>query len=113
MPVGPDGDTFVPFTPNLSGAPGQVVPGRFWEYINRTDLFPGGWLHDVGLPISPATEIAVTKFLPTGPEQRQITVQAFQRTVLTLDPLNPPEWQVERANVGSDYRRFYPGRVGP
>jgi hypothetical protein len=40
-------------------------------------------------------------------------VQAFQRTILTDDPLNPPDWQVERANVGSDYRKFFADRVGP
>ncbi len=111
--VGADGDTFVPFTSDLSGAPGHVVAGPFWDYLNRTDLFPGGWLHDVGLPISPATDVTVTKFFPDGPATRAITVQAFQRTVLTLDPLNAADWQVERANVGSDYRRFYTDRVGP
>lgn len=113
MAVRTNGDTFVPFTVDLTGAPGQVVPGRFWDYLNRGDLFPGGWLHDVGLPISPATDVTVTKYLPDGPAVRHITVQAFQRTVLTLDPLNPGEWQVERANVGSDYRKFFGERVGP
>jgi hypothetical protein len=111
--VDEDGTTFVPFTADLSGAPGHLVPGRFWAYVNRDDLFPGGWLHDVGLPISPAVEVVVTKYLPDGPEERTITIQAFQRTILTDDPLNPPDWQVERANVGSDYRRFFPGLVGP
>jgi photosystem II stability/assembly factor-like uncharacterized protein len=113
LTVEPDGTTFVPFTADLSGAPGHLVPGRFWEYVNRDDLFPGGWLHDIGLPISPAVEVVVTKYLPDGPAERTITVQAFQRTILTDDPLNPPDWRVERANVGSDYRRFFPGRVGP
>jgi hypothetical protein len=42
---------------------------------------------------------------------RQILVQVFQRTILTYDPLNPPEFQVERANVGTDYRRAFPDRV--
>ena len=113
MPVGGDGATFVPFTTDLRGAPGHVVPARFWAYVNRTDLFPGGWLHDVGLPIGPAQEVLVTKYLPEGPVARTITVQAFQRTILTDDPLNPPDWQVERANVGSDYRKFFADRVGP
>ncbi|HLH24982.1 MAG TPA: hypothetical protein VK066_20870 [Chloroflexota bacterium] len=113
MTIDADGTTFVPFTADLSGAPGHLVPGSFWEYVNRDDLFPAGWLHDIGLPISPAVEAVVTKYLPDGPAQRTITVQAFQRTILTDDPLNPPEWRVERANVGSDYRRFFPERVGP
>ena len=32
---------------------------------------------------------------------RQITIPAFQRTILTYVTLNPSKWQVERANVGS------------
>jgi hypothetical protein len=40
-------------------------------------------------------------------------VQAFQRAILTSDPQNPPDWQVERANVGTDYRKAFPARVGP
>lgn len=108
-----DGTTFVPFSGDLSGAPGHNVLGGFWHYINRTDLFPGGWLHDVGLPITAPKQIIVTKNLPSGPVQREITVQAFQRTILTYDPANPPEWQIERANVGTDYRLAFPERVGP
>ena len=98
---------------DLGGAPGHVVPGRFWSYLNRADLFPGGWLHDVGLPVAAAQEVRVTKLLPGGPVERIIVVQPFQRAVLTDDPLNPPDWQIERANVGADYRRAFPDRVGP
>ena len=113
MAVAEDGTTFVPFTADLSAARGHLVPGLFWHYLNRQDLFPAGWLHDVGLPITPAREVVVTKYLPQGPAQRTILVQAFQRAILTDDPLNPPDWRVERANVGSDYRKFFPDRVGP
>jgi hypothetical protein len=108
-----DGATFVPFTANLRGAPGHLVAAPFWRYMLRSDLFPGGWLHDVGLPISEAVTIQVTKNLPGGPVQRTITVQAFQRTILTDDPQNAPAWQVERANVGTDYRKAFPAQVGP
>ncbi|HEY8744792.1 MAG TPA: hypothetical protein VIU62_17015, partial [Chloroflexota bacterium] len=108
-----NGSAFVPFTADLSGAPGHVVPARFWNYLNRADLFPGGWLHDVGLPISEAVTVQVTKNLPGGAVQRTITVQAFQRTILTDDPLNPTDWQIERANAGTDYRQAFPARVGP
>jgi hypothetical protein len=31
--------------------------------------------------------------------------------VLTFDPANPPDWQVERANVGTDYARAFPQLV--
>ena len=112
QPLG-DGSVFVPFTADLSGAPGQTVPEFFWAYINRADLFPGGWVHDVGLPIAPAQQVQVTKYLPGGAAQRTIWVQAYQRTILTQDPENPPDWQVERANVGTDYRKQFSDRVGP
>lgn len=109
-----NGTTFIPFTADLSAAPGHYVLGGFWQYMNRADLFPGGWLHDIGLPITEPQEVHVTKYLPEGPVQRQIIIQAFQRTVLTYDPANPPAWQIERANVGSDFRKAFPGwNVGP
>ena len=105
----PDGAVFVPFTADLSPAPGHVVAPWFWEYINRQDLFPGGWLHDVGLPITEPLEALVDQ----GPDAgRRIIVQAFQRTILTNDPLNPPQWRIERANVGSDYACAFPERRG-
>ena len=105
----PDGSVFVPFAADLSPAPGHVVAPRFWAYINRQDLFPGGWLHDVGLPITEPLEVLVDK----GPDKgRRIIVQAFQRTILTDDPLNPPQWRIERANVGTDYACAFPERRG-
>lgn len=90
---------FVPADPGLASAPGHVVPRAFWRYINRAELFPGGWLHDIGLPLTAARSIMVTK----GGDQRTITIQAFERAVLTDDPRNPASYQIERANLGSDY----------
>ena len=104
-----DGSVFIPFAADLSSVPGHVVTPRFWAYINRQDLFPGGWLHDVGLPITEPLEALVDK----GPDKgRRIIIQAFQRTILTDDPLNPPQWQIERANVGTDYACAFPERRG-
>jgi hypothetical protein len=101
----PDGAVFVPFSASLLPEAGHVVPEGFWTYINDASLFPGGWLHDVGLPLTPPVEAVVDK----GPDKgRRILVQAFQRTVLTYDPANPPGWQIERANVGADYARAFP-----
>jgi photosystem II stability/assembly factor-like uncharacterized protein len=100
-----DGSVFVPFTADLSPAAGHTVPACFWGYLNRRDYFPAGWLHDVGLPITEPVRAVVDK----GPVKgRTIVLQAFQRTVLTDDPLNLPGWQVERANVGSDYLQVVP-----
>lgn len=96
MPVA--GGVFVPFDAHLNAAPGYVVPEYFWQYINRNDLFPGGWLHDIGLPLTNAFEVQALK----GGQFRTIMMQAFERTVLTYDPLNPAEWQIERGNIGTD-----------
>lgn len=106
-----DGNVFVPFTADLHGAPGQLVLGSFWAYINNPDLFPRGWLRDVGLPISGAFYAHVTKNFPTGKAERVIIVQAFQRTIITYDPLNPQGWQIERANIGTDYFKAFPQRL--
>jgi hypothetical protein len=65
-------------------------------------------LHDIDLPITEAVSATVTKgSLGT----RVIDVQAFQGTVLTFDPLNPPFSRVERANVGSDFASAFPQAV--
>ena len=92
------GGRFVPYDPYLRPAPGQVVPLYFWNYINDTALFPGGWVHDVGLPLTGLTKAIVIK----NGQRREITLQAFERAVLSYDPANPQEWQVERANIGAD-----------
>jgi hypothetical protein len=105
----PDGAVFVPFSAALRPEAGHLVPANFWQYVNDESLFPGGWLHDVGLPTSEPVEAIVDK----GPERgRRIVVQAFQRTILTFDPLNPPDYLVERANVGTDFARAFPARFG-
>jgi hypothetical protein len=39
---------------------------------------------------------------------RELIVQAFERTVLTNDPLNPPDWRIERGNIGADAVRQLP-----
>lgn len=97
----PDGSTFVPFDAMLAPGPGHVVPEAFWQFLGDPTTFPGGWLHDAGLPVMPVAEATVTK----GAVSRRILVQAFQRTVLTYDPLNPPGYVVECANTGTDYLR--------
>lgn len=93
----PEG-VFVPYEPQLRAAPGYIVPAYFWQYINQTRLFPGGWLHDLGLPM---TDALVADTVKDG-KPRQIMMQAFERTILTYDPLNPPAWQIERGNIGAD-----------
>jgi hypothetical protein len=89
---------FVPFDPALRAVPGYKVPDFFWRYINQASLFPGGWLHDIGLSITEAFPATVIK----NGARRDIIMQAFERTVLSYDPQNPLAWQIERANIGWD-----------
>jgi hypothetical protein len=100
---------FVPYDARLQRAPGYYVPAVFWGYINRADLFPAGWLHDIGLPLTDPFEVETVK----QGERRRITLQAFERSVLTYDPLNPVEWQVERGNIGADAVRGHLDRPTP
>jgi hypothetical protein len=114
--VQPDGSVFIPFSADLSPAAGHFVPGNLWDYINRSDLFPGGWLHDVGLPITEPLSALVDKGIIVGDQitrvtNRPITIQAFQRTILTFDPANPEGYLVERANTGTDFWSIFPDRV--
>lgn len=100
---------FVPYDPYLRPSPGYIVPPYFWVYINRLDLFPGAWLHDIGLPMTRAFNVETDKF----GLHRTITIQAFERAVLTYDPLNSTQWQVERGNIGSDAMRTTVIETGP
>jgi hypothetical protein len=58
-------------------------------------------MHDLGLPMTDAFQATTVK----NGEGRTISIQAFERTVLTYDPQNPPAWQVERGNIGADALR--------
>jgi hypothetical protein len=101
-PVVSGSGVFIPFDAGLAVAPGYVVPTYFWDYINRADLFPGGWLHDVGLPMTGALEATVVK----NGQTRAIVLQAFERAVLSFDPRNPADFRVERGNIGADAARI-------
>lgn len=92
------GGMFIPYDSQLRPVPGYIVPSNFWNYINRSDLFPGGWLHDIGLPMTNVITVSTYK----NGTFREISMQAFERTVLTYDPQNPQEWQIERGNIGAD-----------
>jgi hypothetical protein len=96
---------FVPADYGLAPVPGYIVPHQFWAYINRLSLFPGGWLHDVGLPITQAFHIIV----PTDAGEKRLVVQAFDRTVLLLDLTEQHDWSVRRANIGTDAAWVYTG----
>lgn len=92
---------FIPVDPALRPAPGYDVPWVFWAYMALPDRFPGGWIHDLGLPLAPPQWARAMK----GAGVRTVMIQPFERTVLTYDPANPPGWEVERGNLGADALR--------
>lgn len=109
-----EGDAvFVPVDAGLQPAPGHYVPARFWSYINQAALFPAGWVHDIGLPLTPAMPATVVKVIEGARQERAITLQLFERTVLTDDPANPAGFQIERANIGADYLKIAGGVAIP
>jgi hypothetical protein len=105
-----DGTVFIPFTADLKAAPGHNVAAIFWIVLSSDTRSPGGWLHDIGLPLTEPVWATVDKGALKG---RRVLVQAFQRTILTYDPQNTPGWQVERANLGADYLKVFPDRGKP
>jgi hypothetical protein len=94
---------FVPADYALGPVPGYVVPFQMWMYINRVSLFPGGWMHGVGLPLTSAFTVAV----PTAGGEKQLIVQAFDKAVLVLDADEYYNWSVRRANIGTDAAWVY------
>jgi hypothetical protein len=88
---------FIPYNAFLRPEPGYIVPLYFWSYMQRTDLFPGGWLHDIGLPMTDAFQATVVK----NGERRMIGMQAFERTVLTMTHGTQPPG---RSNVAISVR---------
>jgi hypothetical protein len=84
------------------------VPPYFWRYMTNPHYAPGGWLHDIGLPLTAAISATVTK---GALGQRTISLQAFTNAILTYDPRNAPAWRVERANSGVDYATAWPKAV--
>ena len=98
-----DGSAFISLPGSTTA--GHIVPAYFWAYLTNHATTPGGWLHDLGLPITPALKATVSK---GGLGLRTVYIQAFQFAVLTYDAANPPAWRVERANAGSDNAAAYP-----
>jgi hypothetical protein len=105
-----DGTAFIPFSSSLSPAPGHNVAAIFWTVMSNDSRSPGGWLHDVGLPLTEAIWATVDKGNDKG---HKVLIQAFQRAILTYDPQNSPGWQVERTNLGVDYLATFSQQVRP
>jgi hypothetical protein len=57
------------------------------------------WLAVMGYPVSEPYWATVK----IGGQDRRVLIQMFQRRVLTYNPVNTPDWQVEMGNVGRHY----------
>ena len=87
-------------------ASGPIVVG---EQVATGPLFANGYAGGVGYPITEAYWAKVR----VGGAQKQVLVQAFERRVLTYTPGNPPGFEVEAGNVGSQYLRWRYGDAQP
>jgi hypothetical protein len=73
-----------------------AVPRVFTEFRDRIGL------NVIGYAVSGPFYVNVR----VGGVQRRVLMQAFERRVLTYNPANPPEFQVEFGNVGRHYYRW-------
>jgi hypothetical protein len=81
---------------------GHNIPADLWNYINRTDISPGSWQSDVGLPM---TEALTTTAAMNG-ATHHLTVQAFWQAVLVEDSDAPGadgKPTITRLSIGQDY----------
>ncbi len=85
------------------------IPEVFWDFLQqvgpvqingeqRQDLLVD-WLYLIGHPASEPYWITTN----IDGEPQELLVQVYERRVLTYNPNNPPQWQVEMSNVGRDY----------
>lgn len=88
------------------------IPQVFWDFLQqigpvqingeqRQDLLMD-WLYVMG---HPASEPYWVTTRVNGIEQ-DILVQVYERRVLTYNPNNLPQWQVELGNIGQHYYRW-------
>jgi hypothetical protein len=89
---------------------GLGIPKVFWDYMNQPgQVVENGtvvnanplydWRYVVGEPLTEA----YWTFIKVGGVDHGVLVQAFERRVLTYQPDNPPEFQVEMGNIGRHY----------
>jgi hypothetical protein len=98
---------------------GHNVPAIFTDWMGQTGaILQGGRLAQgrimdplfvLGRPI---TEAYWADVLVAGVPAR-VLVQLFERRSLTYNPANPPQWQVEMANVGRAYYDWRYDSVAP
>ncbi len=104
----PNHGIFIPGGKRAGKVVGHFVALPLWNYINRPDISPDGWIKDFGTPITEALSFTITK----DGQIHHLLVQAFLRDGLlldqdTLDASGQPT--IQRLTTGVDYLRT----VGP
>jgi hypothetical protein len=78
---------------------GFNVPAAFWNWMNAQ---PIDWRYVIGHPVTEPYWVDTM----IGGEPETVLVQAFERRVLTFNPANARQWQVEAGNAGLHYRAW-------
>jgi hypothetical protein len=83
---------------------GHNIADVLWSWMNdRNRSGLEDWVFALGLPIS---EPFWVEAKIGGAAPQLILVQLFERRVLTYNPRNAPQWQVEMGNIGQHYYRW-------
>ncbi|HEU5227546.1 MAG TPA: serine hydrolase [Ktedonobacteraceae bacterium] len=87
---------------------GHFIPAQFWNYINRADVSPDGWMADFGAPLTEAIPFTMVENGVT----HQMQVQVFWRDGLIFDQNTADasaQPVISRLDTGTAYLRT----VGP
>lgn len=88
------------------------IPQVFWDFLQRVgpvqingeqrqDLLMD-WHYVMGHPASEPYWVTTR----VNGEEQDILVQVYERRILTYNPQNAPQWQVELGNIGQHYYRW-------
>src|SRR5262249_11757791 len=79
----------------------HLIAPVFWNYINRADISPDGWMKDFGAPLTEPLTCTITK----NGSPHHLLVQAFARNGLLLDQDAAVQPAVQQIPTGIDYLR--------
>ncbi|MFL5734340.1 MAG: hypothetical protein ACJ78Q_14225, partial [Chloroflexia bacterium] len=99
---------------------GHNIPNVFWSFMNQTGVvYQNGqyvtdkvfdWVFAMGYPLTEPYWIQIS----VGGKDTWVVMQAYQRRILTFNPNNDPNFQVEMGNVGQAYYNYrYNQQGGP
>lgn len=87
-------------------AVGHFIAQSFWDYINRRDSSPDGWMKDFGVPLTEALPFTITNNGST----HHMLVQAFSHAGLILDQDAPDASSrptIQLLDTGTDYLQTF------